>query len=167
MKFIKSALISIATALTVATPSLARIEEGTADLIKTLQANGIQVVINGSECNGKAHGSYRFVGVKRQLNLCPGNSVDADDHDTVRHETFHAIQHCVNMARGTHINTPIVTDRTKFMEFVKEYLPYEIAQRIISVYPPSHHSVELEAFAAANAFTAVELKDMFLKACVF
>ena len=165
MKFIKSALISIATAIAVATPSFARVESGTADLIKTLQANGVTVVINGSDCTGDKHGSYRFVGMKRQLNLCPGSSVDADDHDTVRHETWHAIQHCVNIGRGTHINTPVVTDRTKFVEFVKEYVPTDLGQEIISAYPSEHHAVELEAFAAANAFTAEELEEMFLKAC--
>ena len=165
MKFIKSALISIATALTVATPSLARVEAGTADLIKTLQATGVSVVINGSDCSRGAHGSYSFVGMKRQLNLCPGNDVDAEDHDTVRHETWHAIQHCVNVSRGTHINTPVVTDRDKFVAFVKEFVPQELGQRIIKQYPSKHHAVELEAFAAANAFTAVELQNMFLEAC--
>ena len=51
------------------------------------------------------------------------------------------------------------------MEFVKEYVPYELAQRIIAGYPKEHHYVELEAFAAANAFTAAQLQDMFIKAC--
>ena len=52
-------------------------------------------------------GVYRSRGFQRQLILCTGDVVDADDHDTVRHEVTHAIQHCVNVIRGTSLNTPI------------------------------------------------------------
>ena len=45
--------------------------------------------------------STSFVGMKREMHLCPGATVDAIDHATVRHEAIHAVQHCVNVARGT------------------------------------------------------------------
>ena len=51
--------------------------------------------------------------MKRAFILCPGDEVMLLDHMVVRHEAVHAIQHCVNMARGTSVFTPIINDDEK------------------------------------------------------
>ena len=108
---------------------------------------------------------YRWIGFQREMRLCPGDTIDAIDHNTVRHETIHAIQHCVNVARGTNTDTPIVNDVEEFKAFVEEYLTPEGISWIMENYDESQWLTELEAFAGANAFTAAELEEMFLSVC--
>ena len=148
-------------------PVGAEVQPGTSSLLKTISANGILVTINHSECiTGRYNGQYRWLGFQREMRLCPGTTVDAIDHNTVRHETIHAIQHCVNVARGTTTDTPIGTDSEKFKAFVTEYLSPEQIEWIMANYDESQWLTELEAFAGANAFTSSELEELFLKACV-
>ena len=164
--FKRIVLAAIAAAATIL-PVGAEIQDGTSSLLRTLDQNGILVTINHEGClTNQAHGQYRWVGIKRELRLCPGNTVDAIDHKTVRHETIHAIQHCVNAARGTTLNTPIVDDEEQFSEFVLATLPPQVIDNIFELYPKDHWLVELEAFAGAEVFTAAELEQMFLQACV-
>lgn len=163
---IKQTLISLLSAVCLTNPAVARIEDGTADLIKTLDSNGVTIVINDASCDtNKAHGVYSFVGMKRQMTLCPRGEVTAKDHETVRHETAHAIQHCINMARGTAITTPIDNDRDSFLASVQSHLSDEFIAWIVDTYPEDHWYVEAEAFMMAELFTADELSEMFLKAC--
>ena len=163
---IKQTLISLLSAVCLTNPAIARVEDGTADLIKTLDSNGVTIVIDDASCeSNKAHGVYSFVGMKRQMTLCPRGEVTAKDHETVRHETAHAIQHCINMARGTAITTPIDNDRDSFLASVESHLTDEFVAWIVDTYPEEHWYVEAEAFMMAHLFTAVELEEMFLKAC--
>ena len=149
------------------TPVAAEIQPGTSSLLETIEDNGIVVTYNHPDCatNG-ALGQYRWAGFQREIRLCTGDTVDAQDHNTVRHEVVHAIQHCVNAARGTDENTPIVTDQAKFKAFIVQNLSNEMINLIMEAYPESQWLVELEAFAGANALTATELKDIFLDVCV-
>ena len=79
----------------------------TKELINTLRRSGIQLTINGIDCDlGITHGTYSYNGIRRAMLLCPGESFDPIDHATVRHETWHAIQHCINVSRGTAMTTP-------------------------------------------------------------
>ena len=92
------------------------------------------------------------------MRLCPGRTVDAGDHNTVRHETIHAIQHCINVARGTSTDTPIIDDPDTFKEFVIANLSQEEIEWVMSVYDESQWLTELEAFAGAEAYTSSELE---------
>lgn len=145
----------------------ARTEDNTGNLIRTVNDNGITVTINSDTCDGTVLGTYRWVGIKRQLNLCPGSSVDAIDHSTVRHEVWHAIQHCVNSARGTHSLTPVLTDTQKLVDWVNETVPSHVVSHIKRVYSRDHWGIEFEANAAERAFTATEIQELFLKSCVY
>ena len=148
-------------------PVAAEVQPGTSSLLETIENSGIVVTYNHPECeNSGYYGSYRWAGFQREIRLCTGDTIDAQDHNTVRHEVVHAIQHCVNVARGTDENTPIVTDQAKFKAFVTQYLPPEMINQIMKVYPESQWLVELEAFAGAEAMTATELKEVFLEVCV-
>ena len=167
MKLIRTIATAAAALVVTITPSFARVEEGTGDLLRTLDDNGISVVVNNERCTGEFLGTYRFIGMKRQMTLCPGETIDAIDHATVRHETWHAIQHCVNTARGTASNTPVAEDMDELRQLVNTYVPAETVQWIYESYPEDHWLIELEANAVERSFTATELEDLFLKACSF
>ena len=147
-------------------PVAAEIQPGTASLLQTVEDNGVLVTYNPDACltNG-SNGQYRWIGFQREIVLCPGNTVDAGDHNTVRHEVIHAIQHCVNAARGTTTDTPIINDPNEFSDFVLANLSKGDIEWIQSVYPEDQWLTELEAFAGANAYTSSELEDIFLDAC--
>ena len=164
---IKRILMAAIAATATFMPVAAEVQPGTSSLIDTISENGILVTINHEDCfNGDYNGQYRWLGFQREMRLCPGRTVDALDHTTVRHETIHAIQHCVNVARGTSTNTPIVDDPDQFKAFVTENLSQEQIEWIMSNYDKSQWLTELEAFAGANAFTSSQLEKLFLEACV-
>ena len=166
MKLIKSFALAAATALFTVTPSLARVDEGTSSLLEAARDNGIAIVINSRECRlDNIHGSYQTIAMRRRMVLCPGESVDAIDHATVRHEVAHAIQHCVNQARGTDRNTPILSDMDALARFVNEGVPAETIQFIKANYPQDHWLLEFEANYIELNMTASEIETMFRKAC--
>ena len=163
---IKRIVIAAIAAAATFMPVGAEVQAGTISLLKTMEESGILVTYNHADCstNG-ANGQYRWLGFQREMRLCPGSTVDAIDHNTVRHETIHAIQHCVNVARGTNTDTPIVNEVEEFKAFVEAYLSPEDIAWVMEAYDESQWLTELEAFAGANAFTATELEEMFLSAC--
>ncbi len=164
---IKKLLLAAIAAAATFMPVMAEVQPGTISLIETMEESGILVTINHPDCktNG-SNGQYRWIGFQREMRLCPGQTIDAIDHNTVRHETVHAIQHCVNVARGTNTDTPIVNEVEEFKAFVEAYLSPEDIAWVMEVYPESQWLTELEAFAGAEAFTAAELEEMFLSACM-
>ena len=149
-----------------ATPVSARIEEGTPDLLSLLMDSGITVTVNGPNCaSGEYHGVYRFLGMKREMDLCPGSEVTAIDHATVRHEAFHAVQHCINTIRGTELTTPLEQDPEELWADAQQYLHPQTIQHILDTYPRDNWGVELEANIAERVMTAEELSELFTKAC--
>ena len=163
---IKKLLMAAIAAAATFMPVMAEVQPGTTSLLETMEESGILVTYNHDDCrtNG-ANGQYRWLGFQREMRLCPGSTVDAIDHNTVRHETIHAIQHCVNVARGTNTDTPIVNEVEEFKAFVETYLSPEDIAWVMEMYDESQWLTELEAFAGANAFTSAELEEMCLSAC--
>ena len=156
-----------AVAMTV-TPAASRVESGTAPLIDLIGNSGIVVRYNSSDCDSDEYlGLYRHRGMQRAFILCPGDDVDALDHMVVRHEAIHAIQHCVNVMRGTSVYTPIVQDVNELMEFVYDHLSIQEVENIKRAYAKEHWLIEFEAFAGMHAFTANELAEMFTQACLY
>ena len=164
---LKRLCVAIVSAIATITPVSAEVQDGTHQLLQTLDDNGVLVTYNHPECasNG-AFGQYRWVGMAREIRLCPGDTVDALDHNVVRHEVIHAIQHCVNVARGTNYDTPVITNEAEFTNFITENLTRREIDSITDEYPRDQWPTELEAFAGANAYTATELEEMFLDVCV-
>ena len=162
----KKLCVAAVAAMATIIPVGAEVQPGTSSLIETISSNGILVTINHEDCltNG-ANGQYRWLGFQREMRLCPGRTVDAGDHNTVRHETIHAIQHCVNVARGTSTDTPIIDDPEVFKEFVMANLSQDEIEWVMSIYDESQWLTELEAFAGAEAYTSSELEDIFLDVC--
>jgi hypothetical protein len=160
-------LAAVASLAMVASPVNARIEDGTKPLLHLMDTNGIPVTFNGPECaSGDYLGVYIHRGLQRKMVLCPGQTVEAIDHAVVRHEAWHAIQHCVNTVRGTSPFTPIAEDTNKLMQQVKALLTEEQIQAIYRVYPKNHWLIEFEAYVAMNVFTADEIAELFVSACV-
>ena len=171
MKRITFAVLTALTAvLTASAPLHARLDKGTSALINYVDSNGINVTIDDPElCNDPKYyilGSYIHSGMKRTLSLCPGDDVDAIDHATVRHEVWHAIQHCINVARGTSLNSPVSEDTSKLMALVNENVPDSELRNIRQNYDSAQWLLEYEAVLAENLFTAAEIQDLFKKACV-
>ena len=164
MKLLKNLAIAAITAATTIAPAMARVEDGTADLLRLLADNGINVTIN-EKCDGTYHGIYKFVGMKREMHLCPGESIDAIDHSTVRHEAIHAVQHCVNTARGTAVNTPVM-DIDDLVESVNSELPESVVTFVKTTYPEEHWAVEMEANLLERSATSEEIAVFFTEACV-
>ena len=163
---IKKLLIAAVAAAATFMPVGAEVQPGTASLIETIDENGILVTINHEECaNGIYNGQYRWLGFQREMRLCPGATVDARDHETVRHETIHAIQHCVNVARGTTTDTPVLDDVNQLMAWARQHLTMREIEWIQNNYDRSQWLTEIEAFAGANAYTSSELEELFLAAC--
>ena len=159
---------AVAAVAMAVTPAAARVESGTVPLIDLIGSSGIVVRYNSDDCDsGEYLGLYRHRGMQRAFILCPGATVDAQDHMVVRHEAIHAIQHCVNAMRGTSAYTPVIDDVSELMEFVFEHLSIEEVERIKRAYPKEHWLVEFEAFAGMHAFTADELAEMFTAACLY
>ena len=164
----KKILAAVTLSVMAALPVNARVEEGTRPLIDLLESSGIPVAVNGAECDsGIYNGLYAFQGMRRKIVLCPGETVDANDHAVVRHETWHAIQHCVNVARGTDTDTPIVEDTFRLMAEVQEVLSPSKIRAIQRAYPRDQWLVEFEAFTAQELYTADELAQLFKDVCTF
>ena len=145
-------------------PSLASTEATTLELIETMENNGISVVFNTDSCDGTVYGKYMWAGFRRELVLCPGDTIDPIDHKTVRHEAAHAIQHCVNVAKERPLNTPIMSI-DELVEAVNETLSQERVAQIKSIYTEDEWAVEFEANVMAAVFTNSQLIHFFEKAC--
>ncbi len=156
-----------ATALSVM-PAAATIDEGTTGLLNYVESQGIPVFINDHEAcaSDKYLGVYIHRGMQRQLVLCPGDTITDLDHAVVRHEVWHAIQHCVNAARGTNTNTPVNTNTNNLMEYVYANLPEEMIELVVELYERDQWLLELEANVAMTVLTAAEIQDLFKQACV-
>ena len=163
MKFIKSLIIGACATMATALPSVASTYSH-GDLLTLLDDNGINVTFNSDRCDGTILGSYQFRGMVRTMNLCPGREVDDHDLSTVRHETWHAIQHCVNSARNTPLNHP-VADTNTLVKSVNTHVPDYVVSSIKTTYPQSHWGVEFEANVAERIYNAEDLATLFIKAC--
>ena len=165
-KLIKSLALAAVTAVLTVAPALADSKDEY-DLIQTAKEAGILVSLNGDKCTeSPVYGAYTFVGMRRMLTLCPGAEVDPVDRRTVKHEVWHAIQHCVNTARGTDVRMPVNTDEDSFVSDINNYLSVERVNFIKASYPRDHWLVEFEA-ALAEQLPNETIDELFRMACLF
>jgi len=158
-RFITAALAACSIAL----PATATVQPGTLSLIKTV-AGSLNVVMNDTSCTPGMAGSYQLL--TKTLTLCPGSDVDADDHDTVRHEVWHAVQHCLTEDINKGLE-PVVTKNTDdWWDLIGSNLSLKTAAWIHESYPKSHWDVEYEAFVMASTLTSAQIEEMFIRSCV-
>ena len=161
MNLLRKLLAATVAASALAVPAVARVEATTPQLIETAIAHGITFEYNTSRCNsGRFHGSY--AGRTRTITLCY-QLADADAHDTVRHEVWHAIQHCAADKKGTPFEP--IASTSDLQEFASNVLTAEHIGRIKANYPKDHWLTEIEAFAAAEAYTATQMAQLLRGWC--
>ena len=152
MNLLKRLTVATVAAAALAAPVAARVDAGTPLLIKTAEAHGASFVYNPSGCGNGFDGLFERA--EQRITLCY-KTADASAHDTVRHEIWHLIQHCAALKKGSPFEP--VARPGDLSAFVRSQLTDEHIIRIKSVYPRHQHLTELEAFAAAEAYTAAEM----------
>ena len=151
-------------AVSFALPVSAEIQPGTYNLLDTV-SDHLTVQYNTGSCDEPGvSGSYRST--NRTLTLCPGLEVTADDHDTVRHEVWHAIQHCLMEDNQAGLDVVITKNTPDWWKHVGSNLSVAQAKWIQEAYPESHWDIEYEAFVMANTLSSSKIEELFLKACV-
>ena len=160
-KFITAAVAAFSVAL----PATATIQPGTPDLIRTVAEHMTVVFNKGATCaKPGVVGSYQLS--NKTLTLCPGLEVDADDHDTVRHEVWHAIQHCLSSPGARSLEPVIEVGTKEYWDLVANNLSIKQAKFIQDSYPERAWHVENEAFVAAATLTSSQIEDIFIDSCV-
>ena len=147
------------------TPSFASTTRTTADLLQLMDDSGITIVFNGPRCNSGIDGAYQWTGIARRMILCIDDQVDANDHNTVRHETIHAIQHCKNTVYGRPATTPLM-EPEQVVHVARNVLTFDEITAIKRMYPQDQWLVELEAFSGAKVLDAEDLMAAFEEWCL-
>ena len=164
-RLICSALAGASALITLQTPVSAKYDSGTVELLQTVQRYGATVEYNPSHCRTATY-SGRYVVNGRILSLCYSGRPTADDHDTVRHEAWHFLQHCSAVRRGYgHTIVPVARHSSVRTQWVHRALSRNHIHRITSTYPAHTHAIELEAFAAADYYTAAEIARLIRQWC--
>ena len=152
MNLLRKLLAVTAAASALAVPAVAKVDAGTPALIRTAEAHGMSFLYNSPRCGGDFQGLYEHS--ERRITVCY-RTADAEAHDTIRHEIWHGIQACAARKKGTPFEP--VARRGELDPFVRSQLSDQMIVRIKSAYPKDRHRIELEAFAAAEAYTAAQL----------
>ena len=164
MKILNTIAALFSTCALSIAPAVAKVDAGTPALLRTVEAHGINVALNPPRCKGASYlGSYHSG--HKTLTVCYDGRPDAGDHDTVRHEVFHAAQHCAGMKRGQRYAVVPILNGAQLTEFINDNLTPRQISAIRSSYPANKHATELEAFAAANAYSAEEIQRIFATWC--
>jgi len=156
-------LAAFIAAITLSVPAVAKVDSGTPRLLQTLNEYGVTIQYNPSDCGGGFMGRYN---TRKVMTLCYRGAPNADDHDTVRHETAHFLQHCASIQRGESGLNPLAVNTTKRTQWVTSVLSAHKINRIKSNYSPRVHQIELEAFAMAEHYTANDLIGYIKAWCI-
>jgi len=161
-------LLRYIVAATVATvsstmPALAKVDPGSTQLLQTLNEYGVTVLFNPSTCGQGFMGQYN---TRKVMTLCYDGAPTAEDHNTLRHETFHYLQHCASTRRGVNGITPLAINPTQRQQWVSSVLRTGEINQIRSMYPAHVHQIELEAFAAAEHYSSTQLASLIKSWCV-
>jgi hypothetical protein len=156
-------LAAFIAAFTLTVPAVATVDPGTTRLLQTIQEYGVTIEYNPSHCSKGYQGRYTTAKV---MSLCYRGAPTASDHDTVRHEAFHFLQHCASLRRGDLGITPLAISTTKRNQWVSQVLHSGTIRDIKTTYPVRNHQVELEAFAAARHYNADQLATLITRWCI-
>ena len=155
-------LAAVIAAATFSMPVSATVDPGTTRLIQTMGEYGVTILYNPSTCSGGFNGQYT---TQKVMTLCYKGQPTASDHDTVRHEAFHFLQHCAALKRGENGITPLAVNTDARTQWAYSILGANSVDRIKHIYPRHHHQVEIEAFAAASHYTANDLVGLIKSWC--
>jgi hypothetical protein len=156
-------LAALIAASTLSVPAIATVDAGTTQLLQTLTEYGVTVLYNPPECSEGWMGQYT---TQKVMSLCYSGQPDAETHDTVRHETFHYLQHCASQRRGAYGIEPLAINPSERQQWVSQVLRSGDITEIKSTYPAKYHQVELEAFAGAAHYDANQLATLVRNWCL-
>ena len=160
----KYLLAGLAACFTVL-PSFARVDPGTTDLLNLVESYGVNIQFNTAICDQGHAGSFKVTNSLPIITLCiDEDNITADDHDTVRHEVWHLVQYCATPATSSVLH-PLLKDRQKHAEFISYGLSGFTIERIRADYRDDHERIELEAFAAAEIFSAEFIGETVVNHC--
>ena len=163
MKLLQSMAAAAVAVVSMSMPSLAKVDPGTSQLLQTLTEYGITIEYNPAHCSNGYAGRYS---TDKVMSLCYKGQPTAFDHDTVRHETMHVLQHCAALRRGDSRGiVPLAINPTERNQWVSSVLRSGHIDQIKSTYPIRAHQIELEAFAAASHYSANELASLVKAWC--
>ena len=158
---IKSLLGAGLALISLVTPAYSKIDPGTTQLLNTVDKY-ITIKMDPPKCDKeKFYGSWQPS--TQTLTICTHGTVDAEDHDTVRHEVWHIIQGCVSPTAKL---TPVIKIKADFKEHILDNITPANLRAIKDLYPEHHHMVEIEAHVIANELTAAQIEAHFIKFCV-
>ena len=156
-------LAALIAAVTISVPAVAKVDPGTPQLLQTLTEYGITIEYNPTHCSNGYAGRYS---TSKVMSLCYKGQPTAFDHDTVRHETMHVLQHCAALRRGDQRGiVPLAIDPNQRNQWVSSVLASGQIAQIKSEYPLRAHEIELEAFAAATHYSSTQLATLVTKWC--
>ena len=156
-------LAALIAAVTISVPAVATVDPGTTQLLQTLTEYGITIEYNPSHCSNGYSGRYT---TNKLMSLCYKGQPTAFDHDTVRHETMHVLQHCAALRRNDQRGiVPLAIDPNERNQWVSSVLRQGQITEIKTQYPIRAHQIELEAFAGAAHYTSNQLATLVTKWC--
>jgi hypothetical protein len=162
MKLLNYLAASAVAAISVALPALARVDPNSTALLRTLNEYGVEIRYNPPGCDTGYQGMYQ---TSKVITLCYSGQPTAGDHDTLRHETFHYLQHCAALHRGEPGIVPLAINPSERNQWVSQVLKRGHIEEIQRLYPSQKHQIELEAFAAAYHYSANDLIGMIHAWC--
>ena len=163
MKLLHSLAACAVAAVSITMPALAKVDPGTPRLLQTLNEYGVTVHYNPPGCGKGWAGRYS---TDKVMSLCYSGKPNADDFNTIRHETAHFLQHCATLRRGGRGITPLAINPSERQQWVSSVLRRGHIDQIKSIYPSHVHQIELEAFAMASHYSATELASLVKEWCV-
>jgi len=157
---LKSIFIAAVAAVATALPAAAQPFKH-AQLLQHLDNLGMTITVDDEFCvdHPGVLGAY-ITTHEPHIALCPGGHVDALDLSTVRHEVGHALQHCVNVKRGTPRDTPILPIDALSAK-VNAIVPASDVVFIKSNYPRHKWLIEFEANYIERAYTPLQLLQLW------
>jgi len=148
--------------------------------VDTMVNDGVEVLINtpAEACfdgNSDRNGAYGVYEGTRVLIVCQDNRQSSDvtdwtanDLDTIRHEGFHIIQDCMIGTKNDQEMDTVFTSQEEVIDAYGVVNTMRILNSYAPLYPQERHGdikLEVEAFYAAQNYSATELNDMYNTYC--
>ena len=157
-------LLGVVASATFLAPASAELQPGTARLINTV-AEHVTVKIDPPKCEEYPFMSGSFTPATKTMVLCPEGVPTAEDHDTVRHETWHVIQYCMSPQNPVYLETVVDVNSVEWDSHIMAQLSPERIAFITSNYPRYAWNAEFEAYSVAQTLNATDITEIFIKAC--
>jgi len=147
----------LATTVTAsAAPALA-IDPAHAQLLQAVQQRGIKLYNDADLCEAQPHLDGFYHGPSRALVICAEGSwedLNANDLDTIRHETVHFIQDCANDSIDGNLQLILKPGVAENLLRGTGLPPEAITRTYTENGKAQHVPIELEAFGVARAHSA-------------